>query len=289
MRFLLKSATKRREIPGVRVFCQQTRSNKSGRILSFRYTSRLAIILGQFAIRFSGKDRLSGQIDIRFFARRTIHRTRYQFSPFHYHFRHSRYQNREKKYTRQDKQSPRRGGAVKNVRFCCHLTAVLPQSDATLMDARFPSETVTAFLGDSDATRCQIPRILTARLRDEGIGLGKEQMISLFFSLSRPSKRDISHQVVSGSVWNHNFFKTHSALFCETLVFRPHLTPPNLYIFGMRDWLKKRTDDCSFPKPVPAHPREAYPVRWCLVGSGTILFAKHTPTCFVKLWFSDPT
>ena len=91
------------------------------------------------------------------------------------------------------------------------------------MDAHFPSEIVTAFLGDSDATRCQISRILTALLRDEGIGSGKEHMISLF------------------------------------------------------------------RKPVPAHPREAYPVRWCLVGSETVLFSKHTPTCFVKLWFSDPT
>ena len=92
---------------------------------------------GAIRYQFFEKDRLSGQIDIRSFSRRTIHRTRYQFSPFHYHFWRSRYQNRAKKYICQDKHSPRRGGAVKNARFCCHLTAVSPKSDSTLSRPNF--------------------------------------------------------------------------------------------------------------------------------------------------------
>ena len=124
---------------------------------------------GAILYQFFEKDRLSGQIAIRSFSRRTIHRTRYQFSPFHYHFRHGQYQNRAKRYPHRGRHSSRREGAVKNARYCCHLTAELPQSDSTLIDAHFPSETVTAFWSDSDATRCQIPRILTAHLRDTAL------------------------------------------------------------------------------------------------------------------------
>ena len=180
------------------------------------------IILEQFAIDFSGKDRLSRQIAIRSLGRRTGQGNKISIQPVSLSFPAQSISKSGEKIHSQEQQQSQCGGAVKNARFCCHLTAESPKSDTTFKDAHFSSETVTAFLGDSDATRCQIPRILTAPLRDEGIGLRKGQLF-------------------------------------------------------------------PFSEAFPAHPREAYPIRWCLVGSGTILFAKRTPLCFVKLWFSDPT
>ena len=81
-------------------------THKGGQLLPFRYTSRLAIILGQFAINFSGKIDFRSKLLSVLLVGEQVKETRYQFSPFHYHFQHSQYQNRAKKYTCHDKHSP---------------------------------------------------------------------------------------------------------------------------------------------------------------------------------------